>query len=61
MSINTLSPNARIAILAAAFLGWFLGGVQIGITNVAMHPAALALLDESGQIDGERFVFEWIA
>ena len=55
MSINTLSPNARIAILAAAFLGWFLGGVQIGITNVAMHPAALALLDESGQIDGERF------
>ena len=53
MSAPSLSTNARVTILVVAFLGWFLGGVQIGITNLAMRPAALALMDEAGQLDGE--------
>jgi SHS family sialic acid transporter-like MFS transporter len=52
---QSLSSAARYAMLIVAFLGWFLGGIQIGITNLAMRPAALALMDEAGQLDGEQF------
>ena len=50
-----LNAKARIVILVVALLGWFLGGIQIGITNLVMRPAAVALMDEAGQLDGERF------
>lgn len=55
MTGEALNPKARIIILVVAFLGWFLGGMQIGITNLAMRPAALGLMHEAGQLDGERF------
>lgn len=55
MQRSPLSAGARILILLVAFAGWFLGGIQIGITNLAMRPAALALMHESGEVDGERF------
>lgn len=42
-----LNQSARITILMVAFLGWFFGGVQIGMTNL-IRDAAAALLDESG-------------
>ncbi len=55
MQKSSLSTGARLLILIVAFVGWFLGGVQIGITNLAMRPAALALMAESGELDSERF------
>jgi len=52
---EVMNTAARVTILVVALLGWFLGGVQIGITNLAMRPAALGLMGEAGQLDGERF------
>ena len=48
---NGLTPGARIAILVVAALGWFFGGMQIGITNVAMRDAALDLLNRQQALD----------
>ncbi len=45
MSINALSTKARITILAAAFLGWFCGGVQIGMTNLINDAAKFLIID----------------
>jgi len=67
MSIDTLSTKARVTILAAAFLGWFFGGVQIGITNLAMHPAAEDLIRKAEWAIGlsgkemKEIVREWYA
>ena len=47
MSQDLLSVRARIIILVVAFLGWFFGGIQIGITNLAMHPAAEDLIKKA--------------
>ena len=46
-----LTASQRFWILVVAFLGWFFGGVQIGITNVAMRAAALDLMNLTGEID----------
>lgn len=51
----SLKSRARIAILVVAFLGWFFGGVQISITNLAMRSSAIDLMDEVGWIDSVRF------
>ena len=46
-----LTQGARITILVVAALGWFFGGMQIAITNVAMRAAALDLLDRNQAIE----------
>ena len=51
MSLHPLSTQARITILLVAFLGWFFGGVQIGLTNLG-GPATIGLLNESGWSTG---------
>ncbi len=45
-----LTQKARIAIVIVAALGWFFGGIQIAITNVAMRAAALDLMDRQGEL-----------
>ena len=61
-----LSSGARITILAVAFLGWFFGGVQIGMTNL-IEGAAVALLDQAGWAEGldeaesSRAIDTWFA
>ncbi len=52
---DPLSARARTAILAVAFFGWFFGGVQISITNLAMRSAAIDLMDRAGALDLERY------
>ena len=55
---STLQPPStatRILILAVAILSWFFGGVQIAITNLAMRPAAIDVMDRKGWIDRSQF------
>jgi SHS family sialic acid transporter-like MFS transporter len=47
---ESLPLNARITILVAAFLGWFFGGMQIGMTNL-INDATKYLIIESGWSD----------
>ena len=51
MSLHPLNTQARITILVVAFLGWFFGGIQIGLTNLG-GPATIGLLQESGWTTG---------
>ena len=44
-----------MAILIVAALGWFFGGVQIAITNIAMRAAALDLMDRQGSLHLDRY------
>lgn len=48
---SPLSTMQRSGILLVAFLGWFFGGVQIGITGVAMRDAPIELMDRVGSLD----------
>ena len=41
----------KVGVLVVAFLGWFFGGMQILITNLAMRSAALDLMDRVGWLD----------
>ena len=50
-SSPNLTQGARIGVLAVAFLGWFFGGMQILLTNLAMRPAAIDLLSRTGALD----------
>lgn len=52
---KSLTPWQRYLILAVAFLGWFFGGMQIGITGVAMRDAPLELLDRIGALDLDTY------
>ncbi|MFP6866567.1 MAG: hypothetical protein VCA35_11540, partial [Roseibacillus sp.] len=45
-----LSTLARVGILAAAFLGWFFGGMQIAITNLIQN-GVLDVLDHVDRLD----------
>ncbi len=53
--VNSLTPTQRYLILTVAFLGWFFGGMQIGITGVAMRDAPLELLDRVGKLNLEDY------
>ncbi len=48
---HQLTSGGRNGVLLVAFLGWFFGGVQIGITGVAMRDAPLELMDRVGTLD----------
>ena len=50
MDKESLSLNSRITILVVAFLGWFFGGMQIGMTNL-INDATKYLIIESGWSD----------
>ena len=50
MGKESLSLNSRITILVIAFLGWFFGGMQIGMTNL-INDATKYLIIESGWSD----------
>ncbi|MFN0128782.1 MAG: MFS transporter [Verrucomicrobiales bacterium] len=51
MPVETINQKGRIIILVVAFLGWFFGGVQTGLTNLG-RPAAEGLLDLAGWAEG---------
>ena len=63
--IRQLSDTERYLILAAAFLGWMLAGSQLGITSLAMRPAATELLGVVAQdgvplsADDDGLVAQW--
>lgn len=38
-------------MLVTAFLGWFCAGILLSITSVALQPAAIDLLSQTGQLD----------
>lgn len=46
-----LSNSGRMLMLITAFLGWFCAGILLSITSVAMQPAAIDLLSQTGQLD----------
>ncbi len=66
MTNHPLSTQARITILVVALIGWFFGGVQIGITNLG-RPATIGLINESGWSVGlgvdaiEQLINSWAA
>ena len=47
MNVTTLSPRARIAVLAAAFLGLVFDGVELGLMPVASLSVSKGLLGEA--------------
>ena len=47
MNNESLSIGSRISILTIAFLGWFFGGMQIGMTNL-INDTTKYLIIESG-------------
>ena len=63
---ESLSLNSRITILVVAFLGWFFGGMQIGMTNL-INDATKYLIHESGWSDNlnpeqlKDLISEWWA
>src|ERR1022692_1134402 len=51
----TLSSTGRWLIVAVAFFGWLFAGVHMSITQLTGQPAAVDLLQRTGQLDAERF------
>jgi MFS transporter, SHS family, sialic acid transporter len=56
-ALPELTSTQRNLVLAAAFLGWMFGGVQMAVTSLAMRSAAIELL---GTRD-ERLILQWFA
>ncbi|MEC8928122.1 MAG: MFS transporter [Verrucomicrobiota bacterium] len=48
---SSLSKSGKIAIIVAAFLGWFFAGMHLGITSLAMGSASKDLLKSTGQYE----------
>ena len=63
--MSPLSPAGRNLVLAGAFLGWMLAGMQLSMTALAVGPAATDLLaidvPEGGKLepDDDRLVAQW--
>ena len=47
-STPTLTQAGKYIIIVTAFLGWFFGGVHLGITSLSMGSAAKDLLAATG-------------
>ena len=47
-STPTLTQAGKYIIIVTAFLGWFFGGVHLGITSLSMGSAAKDLLQGTG-------------
>jgi MFS transporter, SHS family, sialic acid transporter len=54
-SVRTVSLAGSLAVLLAAFFGWFFAGFQLAITSQAMRSAAIDVLQVSGRIDAARY------
>ncbi len=52
---TTLTRSGRLLMLLTAFLGWFFAGFHLSITSVAMPTVVFALLDQTGEIDLDRY------
>ena len=50
-SIHKLTQTGRYIIIFAAFLGWFFGGMHLGITSLSMGSAAKDLLRGTEQFE----------
>src|SRR5687768_9278428 len=50
-----LTTTARYTILGVAFLGWFWAGMHMSTTQLTGQEAAIDLLTQAGQLDGERY------
>ena len=50
-SIHKLTQTGRYIIIIAAFLGWFFGGMHLGITSLSMGSAAKDLLRGTEQFE----------
>jgi len=48
---STLTKFGKVAIILAAFLGWFFAGMHLGITSLAMGSASKDLLKSTGQYE----------
>ena len=48
---DRLTNMGRMLMLVTAFLGWFCAGFLLSITSVALQPAAIDLLSQTGQLD----------
>lgn len=51
----SLTTAARYVILICGFLGWLFAGFHLAITSIAMQPAAIALLGQTGEIDVAKY------
>ena len=51
MCPSSPSRRTKTALLIAASLGWFFGGMQILLTNLGMRAASLDLMDRVGMLD----------
>ena len=48
---SSLTKFGKVAIIVAAFLGWFFAGMHLGITSLAMGSASKDLLKSTGQYE----------
>src|SRR5437899_779850 len=55
VSAALLTTSGRNLILIVGFLGWFCAGFHMSITQLAGRPAAIDLLDRTGELEGVRY------
>jgi len=52
---QSLTNAGRMLMLVTAFLGWFCAGFLLSVTSVALQPAAIDLLAQTGKLDFARY------